>query len=228
MKRVLKILTVLLMIWLGFTFYFITQHHVSAKEAKINKTVVFDDVTIELDSLVFYNFKRKRTNIETDNDTKINKFKYKLLSKLPNSLVMPSLRIVYLYSSPYEIDNRRYTTALFGKCMFTQHVNDSTEYNEFKEYNDYFRNNLSIYMVDSIGVGYSNGSGTEYEDNSHEIDFSTRGRNFPIERFQDGIKVIIKHLGSGEVREFKIDSQDFIDYKHNDFFGKAFPFHLDL
>ena len=222
MKRVFKIVSVLLMIWLGFTSYFITQHSVVGKEAKMNKTAVFDDVTIELDSIFLYNFKRKETNFYTDYDPEIWRFKYELLSKLPNSLLTPYLRIVYLYSSPYEID-KGYTIALFGKCKFTQHVNDSTEYNESNEYSDYFRDNLSISMVDSIGVRYSNGYITSYEDNSHEIDFSTFGRNLSIESFQDGMKLVIKHLGSGEVKEFKIDSQDFINFKHNDSFGKEFP-----
>lgn len=224
MKRVLKALTVLLVIWLGFTFYFITQHSVVGKAAKINKTVVFDDVTIELDNMVFYNFKRKRPNFDTNYGTEIKKFKYKLLPMLPNSVLIPYSRIRYLYCSPFEID-KSYTIALFGKCMFTHHINDSTEYNESKEYNDYFRDNLSIYMVDSTGLAYSNGtSSTFYEDNSHELVFSTKGQNLSIVRFQEGMKVIIKHLGSGEVREFKIDSQDFINFKHNDSFGKAFPF----
>lgn len=112
--------------------------------------------------------------------------------------------------------------------MFTQHVNDSSEYNEAKEYNDYFSKHVNINVVDSTGAGYSSSSGTRYEDNSHELGFSVSGQDFPIERFQEGIKVIIKHLGSGEVREFKIDSQEFINFKHNDSFGKAFPFKINL
>jgi len=102
MKRAFKVLTVLLVIWLGITFYFITQHSVLGKEAKLNKTVVFDDVTIELYSTVLYNFKRK-TNLNPDYETEVKKFKYKLLSKLPNSFHMPYSRIVYLYRSPFEI-----------------------------------------------------------------------------------------------------------------------------
>lgn len=139
------------------------------------------------------NFKRKETNYYADYDNEITKFKYKLLSKLPNSLLIPYQRIVYLYSSPYETE-RSYTIAIFGKCKFNHHVNDSTEYNESNEYNDYFRDNFSIQMVDSIGVGYSNGSSTLYEDNSHEIDFTIFGRNLSDVRFQQGMKLVIKHL----------------------------------
>ena len=97
LKRVLEILAVLLVIWLGFTSYFITQHSVSGKEAKINETIVFDDVTIKLESMVFYNFKRKGPNFNTDYETEIRKFKYKLLSKLPNSLVTPYLLPALLF-----------------------------------------------------------------------------------------------------------------------------------
>jgi len=155
MKRAFKVLAVLLVIWLGVTFYFINQHSVVGKEVKLNKTVVFDDLTIELYSTVFYNFKRKET-FNPDYEAEIKKFKYKLLARLPDSLHMPYSRISYLYRSPFEIE-KSYTIALFGKCKFTQHVNDSTEYNEFREYNDYFKDYLSIYMEDSIGVDYSNG-----------------------------------------------------------------------
>jgi len=38
------------------------------------------------------------------------------------------------------------------------------------------------------------------------------------------MKIIIRHLESGEEREFAIDSQEFIDYKYNDLFGKSIPF----
>ena len=220
LKRVLKVLTVLLVVWLGITLYFITQHSVVGKEAKINKTIVFDDVTIELDSIVLYNFKRNPTNFLTNR----NDFMDKLFTKLPKSLVMPYLRTKHLYSIPYEIDNKFYQTALYGKCVFTKKLTIATT-----EYHEYFRDHLSIYMVDSTGVGYSSGGGTRYEeDNSQELDFSTRGRDFPIEKIQEGVKVIIKHLENGEEREFEIDSQDFINYKHNDSFGKAFPFKVDL
>lgn len=47
------------------------------------------------------------------------------------------------------------------------------------------------------------------DDSSQEIDFSVSGRDFPIERFQEGMKIIIKHLESGEERELKINFQDF-------------------
>jgi len=220
LKKVFKVLIVFLMIWLGFTLYFINQHFVVGKEAKINKTVVFDDVTIELDSIVLYNFKRSPTNLFTER----NDFKDRLLVKLPIPLVMPCFRTMFLYSSPYEIDNKLYQTALFGKCIFTKKLTIGTT-----EYHEYFRDHLSIYMVDSTGIGYGSGGSTRYEeDNSQELDFSTRGRDFPIERLQEGMKVMIKHLESGEERELKIDSRDFINYKHNDAFGKAFPFPLDL
>ena len=217
LKRVIKVLTVLLVIWLGFTFYFITQHTVVGKEGKINKTVVFDDLTIELDRMVFYNFKRKAIDFDTNESSK---YKYILLSNLPKSLIEPYLRIKFLYSTPYEIDNKFYQTALFGKCIFTQHFNEEPEYYE------YFRDHVSISVVDSAGADYSRGRSTSHEANSQETDFSIRGRDFPIERLQGGMKVIIKHLVSGEEREFDIDFQDFIIYEHNDSFGKPFPFHL--
>jgi len=225
LKRVISVLTVLFVIWLGFTLYFITKHSVVGKEAKINKTVEFDDVSIHLNSLVLYNFERKAPILDT-NETE--KFKYKLLSALPKSLVMPYWRIMYLYSSPYEIDNKRYTTALFGKCEFTHHINDSTEYNESEKYNEYFEDHISINVVDSMGAGYSSGGSRLYEDNSHELGFSVRGRDLPIERIQTGMKVIIKHLDSEEEREFVINSEDFIKYRHNDSFRKKFPFQLRL
>lgn len=217
-KRVLKVLTVLLVIWMGFTYYFITQHSVVGKEAKIDKTVVFNDVSIELDSMVLYNFKRKQINFDIGRSD----IRYKLLSKLPELFVMPYLKIVYLYSTPYEIDHRHYQTALFGKCTFSQQLNEST-------YHAYFRDHISINVVDSVGAGYSNGNSTQYEeDSSQKIDFSVRGRDFPIERSQEGLKVIIRHLESGEEREIKIDIQDFITYEHNDSFRKAFPFRKNI
>lgn len=215
LKRVLKVLAVLLVIWLGFTYYFITQHSVVGKEAKIEKTIVFNDLSIELDCMVLYNFKRKEINFDSERSD----IRYKLLSKLPELFVMPYLKTVYLYSTPYEINNKLYQTALIGKCIFTQHLNESTEYHA------YFRDHISINVVDSVGAGYSNGSSTQYEeDSSQEIDFSVSGRDFPIDRLQKGIKIIIRHLESGEERELKIDFQDFKTYEHNDSFGKAFPF----
>lgn len=217
MKRVLKGLTVLLVIWMGVTVYYITQHSVKGKEAKINETVVFDDVTIELEGLTVYNFKRKPINYDTDEGSK---FKYKLLSKLPESLFMPYLRMNFLYSNPYEIDNKFYQTALIGKCLFTKQGIETTDYPE------YFRNHISISVLDSVGANYcSDGGMTRYEeDNGQEIDFLKRGRDFPIERLQNGMKVIIKHLESGEEREFTVDFEDFVNYNHNDSFGKEFPF----
>jgi len=215
LKRVLKVLAVLLVIWLGFTYYFITQHSVVGKEAKIDKTIVFNDVSIELDSMVLYNFKHKETNFDYGRSD----IRYKLLSNLPELFVMPYLKIVYLYSTPYEINNKLYQTALFGKCIFNQHLNESTDYHA------YYRDHISINVVDSVGAGYSSGSSTRYEDDSsQEIDFSVSGRDFPIERFQEGMKIIIRHLESGEERELKIDFQDFKTYEHNDSFRKAFPF----
>ena len=58
-KNVFIALIAIIVIWLGVTFYFITQHSVIGKEAKINETIEFEDVTIELNSLVLYNFERK-------------------------------------------------------------------------------------------------------------------------------------------------------------------------
>lgn len=210
MKRVFKVLIVIFIIWLGITFYFITQHTVETKEAKLNQTVVFNDVTIKLDNIVFYNFKRKELDFKT------TEFKYKLSSKLPELLVRPYLRLNYLYSTPYKIDNQLYQVALSGKCILTPHFNESMSYF------NYFKEHVSITVIDSNGVSYSSGNGLEDTDNRQELDFSIKGQNFPIERLQDGVKVIIKHLESGEEKEYKIESQDFIVYKHNDSFGNRF------
>ena len=214
LKRVLKIIAVLVTIWIAVTGYFITQHTVEAKEAKLNQTVVFDDLTLNLDSIVFYNYKRERFDYAT------SEFKYNLVSKLPEILVRPYLWIIYLYSTPYEIDGKHNQVALFGKCIFTPRFDESTEYF------DYFREHVSITIKDSKGISYSSGKGTEDTENRQEIDFSIRGRDFPIDRFQDGIKVIVKHLESGEEREFEMNPQDFMDHKHNDWSGKLFPFRL--
>lgn len=214
LKRVLKVIAVLVTIWIAITGYFITQHTVEAKEAKLNQTVFFDDLTLNLDSIVFYNFKRERP------DYTISEFKYNLVSKLPEIFVRPYLRMIYLYSTPYEIDGKHNQVALFGKCLYTPRFDESSEYF------DYFREHVSIMVKDSKGISYSSGIGTQDTENRQEIDFSIRGRDFPIENFQDGIKVIVKHLESGEEREFEINSQDFIGYKHNNSFGKPFPFLL--
>lgn len=217
LKKVLKVLTILLVIWLGVTVYYISQHSVKGKEAKINETVVFDDVTIELEGLTVYNFKRKPINYDKDEGSK---FKYKLLSKLPQSLFTPYFRISFLYSNPYEIDNKYYQTALIGKCLFTKQGIGTTDYHE------YFTNHINISILDSVGADYTNdGSMSQYEDDKdQEIDFLKRGREFPIERLQNGVKVIVRHLETGEEREFTVDFEDFVNYKHNDSFGKEFPF----
>jgi hypothetical protein len=214
LKRFLKVIAVFVIIWIAVTGYFITQHTVEAKEAKLNQTIVFDDLTLNLDSIVFYNFKRERP------DYTISEFKYSLVSKLPEILVWPYLRINYLYSTPYEINGKHNQVALFGKCLYTSRIDEA------REYLDYFREHVSIMIKDSKGISYSSGIGTQSTENRQEIDFSIRGRDFPIESFQEGIKVIVKHLESGEEREFEMNPQDFMDYKHNDSFGKPFPFPL--
>lgn len=217
-KKALIVFLAIFVIWLGVTFYFIVQHSVIGKEAKINETVEFEGITIELNSLVLYNFERKASDFETPR----NELKDKILSNLPKSLIRPYLRIQYLYSSPYDIDDEFYQTAFFGKCIFTKQTNEKADFHE------YFKDNVSIKVLDSAGVGYSSSINTEYEDNSLEIDFIIGGSNFPIARFREGIKVIIKHLESGAEREFEINFQDFVNYKHNDSLGKAFPFPYKL
>lgn len=217
MKKVLKVLIVLLVLWIGLSFYFITQHSVETKEAKLDKTIVFDDLTIELDKIAFYNFKREGFF----NNTEENMFKYELLARLPQQIAKTVMRIGHFYSKPYIIENNQiYNTALFGKCIFTP------TFSESNEYFDYFGEHISINVKDSQGYGYSRGRGLQDTDNRQEIDFSIRGRDFPIERLQEGVKIIIKHLESGEEREFTIESQDFIEYKYNDLFGKPVQFSL--
>lgn len=216
LKRALKVLSVLLVIWIGVTGYFITLHSIEVKEARLNEIVIFNDVRIELKNVVIYNFKRNGffENVEKGD------LKYRILSKLPQSLAKTYLRISHLYSNPYVINNNQlYNTSLFGSIsMPNLGVHD--------EYFKYFGEHISINIQDSKGYGYSSGRSLRDIENSQEKDFSIRGRNFPIERLQDGIKVIIKHMESGEEREFVIDSQDFIDCKYNDLFGKPIPFHL--
>ena len=128
----------------------------------------------------------------------------------------------YLYSTPYEIDNEFYQTALFGKCIFTKQTNEKTDFHE------YFRDNISITAFDSDGVDYSSGINTEYEDNSLKIDFKISGHDFPIDKLQKGMKVVVKHFESGEEREFKIDFKGFVNYRHNDSLKKTFPFPYKL
>lgn len=208
--KYLKPLIMLIVIWLGVTLYFISQHSVVSKEVQIDQTIAFDDVIIELDRLVFINFEHRRIDFETTN----NSIKYKLLYKLPAPVAMPFIRIAYIYSRPYVIDNDLYNSVLLGKCIFKDQNKHSTEYF------DYFRDNIKIRVVDSNGAGYIGGSGARYEGNSPEIDFSIRGRNFPIEKLEGGMTVIIKHLETEEEKEIHFDYQDFTTYRHNDSFGR--------
>ncbi len=200
----------IIVIWLGVTLYFISQHSVVSKEVQIDQTIAFDDVIIELDRLVFINFEQRRIDFDTAN----NSIKYKLIPKLPAPAVMPFLRIAYIYSSPYVIDNDLYNSVLLGKCTFKDQTMHSIEYS------NYFRDNIKIRVVDSDGAGYIGGSGTRHEDYSSEIDFSIKGRNFPIEKLQGGMTVIVKHLETEEEREFHFDYQDFSTSRHNDSFGR--------
>ncbi|HBR02231.1 MAG TPA: hypothetical protein DD738_06445 [Ruminiclostridium sp.] len=216
-KKVFIVIIAVLAIWLGITFYFIAQHSVIGKEARIEQTVVFEDMTIELNSLVVCNFEDDLSDFSAPR----NKLKDKVLSNLPQSLIVPYVRIQYLYSTPYKIDNEFWRTAFFGKCIFGR----QTETTDFPEY---FRDNISIRVLDSDGVEYSSESSMRYEDKGQEIDFMIGGRDFLIERLQEGMKVFVKHLESGQEREFEINFQDFVTYKHNNSFGKTFPFPYKL
>lgn len=213
-KKILVTLITIFVILIAITIFFITKHSVIGMEAKINETVKFENITIELDSLVLYNFERKAYDFNIQN----NKFKYMILSNLPQSLIMPYLRVQYLYSIPYEISNEYYQTAVFGKCIFNKNSTAATDYF------DNFKDSIKITVLDSVGAAYNSGSRTSLEDNSQEIDFSIKGDDFPSERLHEGIKVIVKHLETGEEKEFQIDFQDFTTYKHNDSFKKVFPF----
>ena len=226
MKKTLKALSLLLVIWLGITVYFVAQHSVEGKTADLSKRVVFADLTIELQHTVVYNFKR-RTMLDADYERESQRFKYKLLARLPQSLQEPYGRIAYLYSKPYETQKAN-TIAVFGKCSFTQLREDSTESEESNYYYDYFKNHVSIYFLDSSGVVYGNGLGTSYEDNSHELEFSVLDRNLSDFRWQEGMKLVVKHLESGETREFPLNPQDFVLFRHNDALGQRFPVPLNL
>lgn len=210
MKKALKVFLVFILIWVGITFYFITQHTVAGKEGEINQSIEFGDVKIELDKLVLFNGERKPTVFW---GAEGNEWKYELASRLPQPLMGPFARLLYIYKSPYVTDNILYHTGLAGKAVFREEFNDSTEYF------DYFKDHISIEVVDSVGRSYSRGNSMYHEDNSREIDFVIRGQNFPIEGLQNGVKVIIKHLESGEERELQLDFQDFKNYEYNDSFA---------
>ena len=226
MKKALKVLSLLLVIWLGITVYFIARHSLEGKTTDLNKTVVFADATIELQHVVVYNFKR-RTRLPADYEREVKSFKYQLLAGLPRGLQEAYGRITYLYSKPYETQKAN-TIAVFGKCSFTQPGEDARESEESNYYNDYFKNHVSIYFLDSIGVVYDNGLSTSYEDNSHELEFSVLDRNLSDFRWQEGMRLVVKRLGSGETREFPLDPQDFVQFRHNDAFGQEFPVPISL
>ncbi|MGI6448748.1 MAG: hypothetical protein ACOX3R_00210 [Desulfitobacteriia bacterium] len=211
MRKIISAALVIL-IWLGLTTYFVTLHTVHTREAAIGQTITLEGFTLEFDKLILYNAERPR-----DEPFREYSLKYNIVSKLPWELASFYLRLDYLYSKPFIINNEYWHTALAGKCLFREKLTES------QESLGYFLKDLEVELIDSVGTVYARGISTRRDDNSQELDFVFRGDNFPLERLKAGFTVRARDKLSGEEKEFRVESQDFAAKKYNDAFGRTDP-----
>ncbi|HHV64581.1 MAG TPA: hypothetical protein GXX46_05855 [Peptococcaceae bacterium] len=199
-------------VWLGVTYYFVTLHTVHTREAAIGQTITLDGVTLEFDSLILYNAERPPKDPWRETS-----LKYNILTKIPWELAKFYLRLDYLYSKPFIINNEYWHTALVGKCIFREKPTES------REFVDYFYDHLQIELVDSVGTVYTRNINSHWDDNGREMDFVSWGENFPLERLKAGFTIKARDKLSGEEREFRIEYHDFAAKKYNDAFGRTDP-----
>lgn len=211
MRKILSI-SAILIIWAAVTHYFVTLHNIDTREAEVNKTIILDNFTVELDKVILYNAERiyKGRNFGPSEE-----IKYSIVSGLPYSLASFFLRLDYLYSKPYKIDNELLHTALTGKVISTGDDFDKTDLHE------YLRQHLEIDLVDSAGSFYGSSFGTRYEKGKPEIVFRLKSYLFPIERLPDGFTIIVRDNISGKDKKVRVEAEEFVTRQYNDAFGST-------